>query len=283
LFTYNRLEHTLRILNALKANPEACETKLYVFSDEAKNERDIESVLQVRNLLDQVQGFKTVEVKKRTRHKGLYFNIRQGLDELFQNHPRLIILEDDLIPTRNFLAFMNAALNRYGKHSRIGSITGFCYPTEKTPHSTYDAFFFHRFCCWGWAMWQDRWKAFSWNLPKREHFLQEKEPFMSLSSIANDLPEILLDRLDHKNHSWGIHLCLDHCIKNLFFVYPTVSKIQNNGFDGTGTHCLVQKDLQVVQDLTDKREFRLPFVEEKACQQLCYQYFQNSWGRKSKN
>jgi dihydrodipicolinate synthase/N-acetylneuraminate lyase len=48
LFVYNRPEHTRRTLEALRANRLAAASSLIVFSDGAKNEKNISSVEQVR-------------------------------------------------------------------------------------------------------------------------------------------------------------------------------------------------------------------------------------------
>src|SRR5690349_5403622 len=103
LFTYNRPEHLLQALSALKANPLAQESHLYIFSDGPKTSRNREGVKHVREIVQHVDGFAKVVVRERTENIGLAQSIIEGVTELCRTHGVVIVLEDDLVVAPGFL------------------------------------------------------------------------------------------------------------------------------------------------------------------------------------
>ena len=62
LFVYNRLWHTQQTIEALQNNVLAKQSELYIYSDEANTEKVQNSVNKVRQLLDKIDGFKSVTI-----------------------------------------------------------------------------------------------------------------------------------------------------------------------------------------------------------------------------
>ena len=71
LFVYNRPQHTERTIKFLKQNQLATESRLFIFSDGFKSAEDEAKVLEVRELLKNIEGFKSVEVVERKENMGL--------------------------------------------------------------------------------------------------------------------------------------------------------------------------------------------------------------------
>ena len=55
LFVYNRPKHTQDMIEALAKNNLAKESDVYIFSDNAKREKDIENVRKVRTYIDSIK------------------------------------------------------------------------------------------------------------------------------------------------------------------------------------------------------------------------------------
>ncbi|NNM55444.1 MAG: glycosyltransferase [Spirochaetales bacterium] len=283
LFVYNRPEHTRETLEALLKNPEAERTDLWVFSDGPKTPEQESKVTEVRRLIELFKGFHHVELVKREKNFGLFNNIQKGLDRLFQEHEALIVLEDDLRPTPNFLAYMNGALAHYKDDQRVGSVCAYHYPADDPLPDGQDVFLFRRFTCWGWGSWRDRWQSIDWALPSKKEFLKNKKLLTTLSQASNDLPEILLDRIEGRNASWSIVVGLDHVKKNQYCVHPTVSKVQNIGFDGSGTHSGTLTKHAARQENNSQREFNWEAQVDSPWCRSAKKYFKNSLWRKAKN
>ena len=62
LFVYNRPEHTLKTIAALKANGLALQTDLFVYADGARSPAHQPSVDAVRECIADIKGFKSVTV-----------------------------------------------------------------------------------------------------------------------------------------------------------------------------------------------------------------------------
>ena len=74
LFTYNRPWHTMQTVEALKKNELAQESELFIFSDGWKNEDDKPKVLEVRDYLKTIDGFKNVTIIEKDKNWGLSYN-----------------------------------------------------------------------------------------------------------------------------------------------------------------------------------------------------------------
>src|ERR1022692_2814286 len=97
LFVYNRPEHTRRTLTYLEKNLLADDSRLFIFSDAAKTEEDKAKVEQVRQLVKEVTGFKSVKIIVRKENLGLANSIISGVTQLVKEYGKVIVFEDDLL------------------------------------------------------------------------------------------------------------------------------------------------------------------------------------------
>lgn len=127
LFTYKRLNTLKQTIESLQQNYLATESDLYIFSDAAKGIEDKESVDSVRNYIKTIKGFKSVTITESEVNKGLATSIIEGVSQILKTHETVIVLEDDLVSTNNFLDFMNESLTKYEDETAIFSISGFSF------------------------------------------------------------------------------------------------------------------------------------------------------------
>lgn len=71
IFTYNRLDTLKIVIKNLQSNFFAKESDLFIFSDFAKKDKDIESVNKVRCFLHTIDGFKSISIIERKENHGL--------------------------------------------------------------------------------------------------------------------------------------------------------------------------------------------------------------------
>ena len=86
LFVFARPEHTKRTLDALAMNELAGESDLIVYSDAARNEKEAVFVNQVREIVLNAQGFRTVTVIERQSNYGLARNIIEGVTDICKQY-----------------------------------------------------------------------------------------------------------------------------------------------------------------------------------------------------
>ena len=141
LFVYNRLQHTKKVIEAIKKNPISQKSIIYIFSDFNDAEFDKHKIKKIRNYLKNLNGFKKIIIIERKYNFGTSKNIVLGLNKIFKKHTKCIIIEDDILVSKNFLYQMNYFLEKFNKIRNIASIEGYMYPV-KFKKNIPDYFFF---------------------------------------------------------------------------------------------------------------------------------------------
>ena len=161
LFVYQRLENVKKIVHSLKKNYFAKQSELYIFSDGAESFREEEKVLRVRNFIRKIKGFKKIYLYEHSENLGLANSIISGINKVLNKRKNVIVLEEDLFLTSNFLNYMNKALKYYKFRTKVMSISGSAFPFNKKGIKDY--YFLRHISSHGWATWRNRWKYFNNN------------------------------------------------------------------------------------------------------------------------
>lgn len=244
LFVYNRLEHTKGVIDTLSKNQLAKETELYIFSDAAKNESGKDKVEAVRNYIHQEEwhkNFKQVSIIEAEKNKGLAKSIIGGVTGLINEFGRVIVVEDDLILSPYFLDYMNGALEFYEKEQNIWSISGYSFPMKSLKKYPHDVFYSYRGCSWGWATWADRWNLMDWEVSNYDQFSKDEEWQKRFNRGGGDLSNMLRLQMEGQIDSWAVRWCFEQSNREMYTVYPKYSYLGNDGWDGSGTNCGVDR------------------------------------------
>lgn len=237
LFTYNRLNETKLTIEALQQNYLAAESELIIFSDGPKNETNKSEVETVRKYLKTINGFKSIVIIESKENKGLANSIVSGITQVFDKYEKVIVMEDDLISSPNFLNFINLGLNFYQDDENIQSINGY---SLSLINKTKDAYFQTRPGSWGWATWKNRWNQETFNKQriKLEINLNVTVLKQFKQKCGADMPKMLIDSINDQNDSWYARWAFDHFRNNRYSVFPSYSFIQNIGHNTNATHCV---------------------------------------------
>ncbi|MES4139491.1 glycosyltransferase, partial [Escherichia coli] len=236
LFVYNRADHTRQTIDALKNNILAPLTDLYIYSDFPKTNSDIQAVKEVRCLLHNINGFKSVTIIERDRNYGLGKSVIQGVTEILKRHDAVIVLEDDLVTHKDFLTYMNKMLELFHDDPEVFSISGYSLPNMRSI-GTEDYYFVPRISSWGWGCWKDRWEDLDWDIKKYKQLISDKRACQLFNCAGNDMLDMLIHQVEGEAESWAIRFDYNRFIKgNLLTIYPRVSFIKNIGMDGSGVH-----------------------------------------------
>lgn len=231
LFVYNRADNTRRTLEALSRNTLANETQVYVFSDGGKDDASWKQVNEVRKVLSEfAKTFAGFQLIARPENIYLERNITEGIAQVFEEHDRIIVLEDDIVTSPYYLQYMNEAFNLYRDEPRVMHVAGFTNlslpdtPFYFTPHMS----------GWGWGTWKDRWNG---------HFQHYKTRDEALEGLnAEDLDRIqyggvfrCLQSLDKRPIPWDI--CWELAIYRAhgLCLTPGQTMVRNIGLQ-QGTH-----------------------------------------------
>lgn len=235
VFGYNRPNHIQKCLESLVLNPEFKDYPVYIFLDGRKpNESVINLELVLKICEKYSQDFENIRIIKSELNFGLRKSIIKNLDFLFQDFESVIVLEDDLIASRDFLKYMVQSLTLFKNDLSIGTVAGF--------REGYFPFFLKsdlvaakRQCCWGWATWKDRWDKVEWDIPGNSSVDFESD-LLRLSQIGADLPRMYLLQSRSLLDSWSITFDANAARFGWRCIQPRINFISNAGFDGTGTH-----------------------------------------------
>jgi len=195
LFVYNRPEHTHEVLKSLQRNNIS---KLYIFSDGIKDEKDKNSVGKVRNLIDSIEWCKT-EIIKSERNKGLANSIVYGVNYVLERHTRIIVLEDDCVSSDNFIAFMEKCFDKYEDNEKVMNVTGYSLPIKIPDNYPYDIYFSYRSSSWGWGTWRRAWKYFDRNKSILEEIKKSFTLRKKINRAGEDLIPMLKNQINESN------------------------------------------------------------------------------------
>ncbi len=235
--TLCRYKHLKRCVETLSKCTGANQTELYIALDFPLKDSHWEGYRKISDYLPSIKGFKKVIVIRRDKNFGVVMNARDLLDVIHKKHDCYILSEDDNEFSPNFLEYINGGLNKYKDNPKVIAICGYVepranyncmksYPFNAYPMVGYNA--------WGVGVWFD----------KKPDFLISPEEI--LSSFRTVLRAIKL------NHGIAIHRLMNskrkgatgdllwrlHCaFNNKYSIYPSISKVRNWGFDGSGSNC----------------------------------------------
>lgn len=234
LFVYNRPKHTERTIKFLEQNELAAESRLFVFSDGPKSEKDESSVLEVRELLKHIQGFKSVEIIERKENMGLAKSVIIGVSKLIKDYKQVIVFEDDLITSPYTLTYFNEALNRYRDESKVMHIGAYMYNLKGADLP--ETFFYRAATSWGWATWESAWQHFEPNIDTlMAKFDKAAKNAFSIEHTMNFWKQ-MEDFKKGKNNSWAIRWYASIFLKGGLTLNPSQSLVNNIGHDGSGIH-----------------------------------------------
>lgn len=241
IFVYNRPHHTLKTLERLNEIALIEDSVLFVFSDDAKEDGDKQKVEMVRDIIEgfksQKSKFKEIHITKANGNQGLVQSIISGVSQILESYNKVIVLEDDLIVSNDFLVYMNQALNYYENIDEIWSISGYTFPMKATKNYGHDIYIARRGCSWGWGTWKDRWETVDWNVSDYESNMK-----LNVSNVyefgrwGRDMPIMLDENVYGLKSSWAIRWCYSQYKQDRYTVYPVESRVKNEGTDGSGVN-----------------------------------------------
>lgn len=271
VFVYNRPEHARRTLDALCENTLASESDMFIYSDGPKNEKDAERVEEVRRIISNVQGFRSLKVIAQEKNRGLANSVIAGVTEIVNQYGKVIVVEDDLITSPFFLEYMNAALVRYEDAKDVYSITGYSF-FEKGTRRLPPSYFLNITSSWTWATWKDRWSQFDANpLDWMELKENQEESFLFDYDGCYAYTEMMLNQMERKTvDSWAIRWYYTVFKNHGLTLYANYPMCRNVGFDGLGTNCGSVEERKKFKALDMRRidEFPSEVTEMKKARKL---------------
>jgi hypothetical protein len=255
IFTYNRLSELKFTVEALQKNFLAQKSDLFIYSDAGRDENDIQKVQDVRSFIHTISGFKSIKIIERKKNLGLAKSVINGASEILNKYGKIIVLEDDIITSVNFLCYMNSALEVYKIDEKIFSISGHTIALDSLNTWEKDTYIGLRPASWGWATWSDQWEGIDWEVSDYQKFIKNAEAMKQFNQGGVDLTRMLKHYMRGQNNSWAIRWAYAMYKVQKYTIYPKVTKVENIGFGDEATHCNGVNIYESKMDISKSCEF----------------------------
>jgi len=171
LMTFNRPEYTKKVFEKIR---DAKVKKLYFFNDGPRkdNENDRAARRELIKLLDSIDWECDVHKNFQEKNLGAGWGPSAAITWAFQGEERMIILEDDCVPSLPFFDYCNHCLDKYKDDTRIWLISGRSHQQGSKFFKAQDYIFSHYGHTWGWATWKRCWNHFDLDMKNWSAFYQ---------------------------------------------------------------------------------------------------------------
>lgn len=240
LIGFNRPDTMQKVFDAVrKAHP----LKLYYAVDCARKGKDgeAEKVNQVKDIIKQVDWSCEVFTLFQKTNRGCGYGPSGAISWAFENEDRLIVLEDDCVPSQSFFRFCDEMLDRYEKDTRVNIISGRSHHSGTKFFEDKDYIFTHYAHTWGWATWKRAWSSF-------DILMRDFPSFVRAGGSANvffdDMEVAFWDKKFESaylqiekevTHSWDMQWVYARLKEGGLGIVPSQNLISNIGA-GNGTH-----------------------------------------------
>lgn len=241
---FNRPDNLKQVFEAVrKYRPE----QLFLVQDGARAEHpdDIDNIYKCREIVDTVDW--ECKVYRNYAEENMSCDHREytGIDWCFQYVDRLIILEDDCVPTQGFMKLCEECLEKYKDETSIHSIYGF--NRLGSYECPYDYVFSKTGAGWGWATWKRVWDRV--NAVRNSKLFSEPNTIKYINnSIEHSVKEIYGDfvkdnlSIREKEIAQGKIISWEHwcgvtlILYNMVTIVPKKNMIRYIGISQNATH-----------------------------------------------
>ena len=233
LIIFNRPEATQIVFNALcKIKP----LKLYISADAPRtgNEPDQINCRRSREIVTKIDWECETYFRFLDHNLGCGKAVSSAISWAFEKEEKLIIIEDDCIPTFAFIDFCNYCLDKYCNDEIVMQIAGNNY-TENHNFSNQDYFFSKYGHIWGWATWKRAWRHFDYEMRDWPRY----RDLQKLSSTLKSQKTIAFFRnvfdiyYSDPNKPWAIRWLFAKFKSQGLTIVPCKNLVRNIGSIGT--------------------------------------------------
>ncbi len=253
LITFNRPEHTRRVLEAILASGVQ---DLYVFQDAPRDNRldDVEKCAAVRQVVESLvlcDSSQQSSVRLHTFYAASNMGCGPGpaaaITWFFENVEQGIVMEDDCLPHPEFFSYCEELLERYKNNPQVAFINATLYNGRHENWQISDSYGFSHYMVTGaWAGWRRTWQGFDLDL----HSMNAWRFRNDLCKLLDNPTEadwwyfrVLETQQDTEKKSYWDYQMQIHLFRNEFVtIHPQVNLISNIGFCGEATHTFTNDD-----------------------------------------
>ena len=239
---FNRPQHTRQSFAVIRAQRPS---KLLIIADgpRAGHPTDVDRCRETRELVAHIDWPCEVLRNYADANMGCKRRVSSGLDWVFEQVEKAIVLEDDCLPNEDFFSFCDALLVRYESDPRVWVVTGNNFQNGQQRGDA--AYYFSKFNhCWGWASWRRAWQHYRVDIPfwpawKDTDDWKKKLP----DPVERKIWSNLLDRVQRGEiDTWDYQWTATAWYYGGLTATPQVNLVTNIGFGPEATHTVTADD-----------------------------------------
>ena len=240
LIFFNRPDTFEKVFEMVReARPET----LILAQDGARNDADLVGIEACRKIAENVDWPCNIIKDYSQINLGCGVRPKSAIDFALERFERVIILEDDCIPSPTFFRYCEELLERYKDDDRIAYISGL-NRFETWDCGNYDYFYSRAASIGGWATWRRAWSRFyDYNVSgiNDEYRLRLYRQQVGNETIFEQRVKSLRqancsiingEKLSYWDTQWGFA----EFTQNMLAIVPRVNQICNIGVGATSTH-----------------------------------------------
>ena len=284
--TLCRNEHLEKCLDSLSKNPWAKYVDLYIGVDYPTKDSHWPGYREILKLMERDYSmFRSFHLYKRPSNYGADKNLGDLYQEAIKDHDQFIFMEDDTEFSENYLEYMLKALDYFRDDPEVISVSGYSYPVSfKTDNNCNTITQNAIFNMWGAGFWKKKFEVcckdieedlclvrdYSYNL---SHFtLSQYRRVDYINCVAGvnpddrDVRKLCYMFTTMSDIAMGVYMQ----VKGKYQAMPVISKVRNNGFDGTGLYCQAIRPAKSGRITSDTYDYSKQPLDQSKHFTLCY-------------
>jgi hypothetical protein len=240
LIVFRRTDLTKRVFEAIRRHRPK---RLFVAADGPRPERGRDEARQceaTRAITELVDWPCHVSRHYATENLGVSRRPNSAIDWAFEHVDRLVVLEDDCLPSPDFFRFCTEMLERFADDARIYSV---CGVNLQSPEWTCPASYcFSRYShSWGWATWRRAWAAQDLQLSRWKQLRSSDwiERYFGRRDEARCWRDILDRACEGRVPAWDYQWNFNNWIHDRFAVHSGRNLVCNIGFGADASNTTI--------------------------------------------
>ena len=236
LLFFTRSDTFRQVFDAVR---QARPSRLFLFQDGPRGERDMAGIEACRAIVADDDIDWECDVRRNYQVTNL------GCDPAgFRSHQwafsladKVIVLEDDVVPSQSFFPFCKEMLDRYEHDERVSMIAGF-NTDEVTEGVPYDYFFTSFMSIWGWASWRrvaQRCEA-DYAFMRDSFNMHQLEALARKRGYRNTMLPMFRDHSKSGKEYFETIYWADQILNSGLNIMPTKNLVSNVGLTSDSTH-----------------------------------------------
>lgn len=240
LIAFNRPDTLMKVFECVR---QAQPPVIYIAVDgpRTKNEKDRVKTNEVKRIVELIDWPCKLNTRFLEENYGCGKAPSSAISWAFETTDKLIVLEDDCVPSMSFFRFCDEMLERYEADKRVGMISGRSMQQNCKYFGKDDYIFSNVAHTWGWATWKRVWDEYDLYMKDYPEFVEKggcKNIYYSKTRarMKDKHYTAVYNRIEEEvKHSWDSQWSYARSKNGYLGIVPRVNLIENIG-GGNGTH-----------------------------------------------